>query len=64
MDQRWGVSPFSVGKFLSHSAEKFRGGTFRCLRESRVSKNFMNKGRGVLRFSVGKFFVSSYRNIS
>ena len=28
MDKKGGVSPFSVKIFLSHSAEKFRKGTF------------------------------------
>ena len=55
MDERWGVSRFSIGNFLSHSAEKLRGGTFLCFRKFLVSKNFMDKngGReGVSQFSI------------
>ena len=37
------VSRFFVENFLSHSTEKFRWGTLRCLRKFRVSQNFMHK---------------------
>ena len=41
MDKMGRVSRFSVGKFLSHSAEKFRKGTFLCC----VSENFRYRKR-------------------
>ena len=40
------VSRFSVGNFLSHSAEKFRRGTFLCFRNSLVAKNVRDNRRG------------------
>ena len=45
------VSRFSVEKFSSHSAEKFRRGTRLCFRKIRVPKNFMPK-RGKSRLSI------------
>ena len=54
------VSRFSVEKFSSHIAEKFRRGTRLCLRKFRVSKNFMPK-RGISRFSIKNIVVSQYR---
>ena len=41
------VSRFSLEKFLSHSAEKFRRGTCLCFRKSLVPKNVRNKRGGV-----------------
>ena len=41
--------------FLSHSAEKFRWGTLRCIKKFRVSKNFMHQRGGISRFSVENF---------
>ena len=54
------VSRFSLEKFSSHSAEKFRRGTLLCFRKFLLSKNVRNKreGGGVSRFSVKIF--SSY----
>ena len=47
------VSRFSVEKFLSQSAEKFRRGTLLCFRKFLVPKNVSDKrGGGVSRFSV------------
>ena len=40
------VSRFSVEKFLSHSPEKIRRGTFLCLRKSLISKNVGDKRGG------------------
>ena len=60
--RRVGVSQISIENFLSHSNDNLRRGTFLCFRESGESKKFMHKGgggggRGVLGFSVGKFFI-------
>ena len=38
------VSLFSLEKFLSHSAEKFRRGTLLCFRKFLLSKSFIDKG--------------------
>ena len=43
MQKRGGVSRLFVQNFLSHSTEKFRWGTLRCIRKIRVAKNFMHK---------------------
>ena len=40
---REGGIRFLRRKFLSHSTEKFRWGTLRCFRKSRVLQNFMHK---------------------
>ena len=53
---------FSVAKFSSHSAEKFRRGTRLSFRKFRVSKNFMPK-RGISRFSIENFFSHSTENL-
>ena len=42
----WGVSRFSKGNLLSHSTEKFRGGTFLCFKKFLLSKNIMDKRVG------------------
>ena len=52
------VPLFSVEKFLSHSAEKFRRGPQLCFRKFWVSKNFMHK-RGISRFSVENLLTHS-----
>ena len=41
-----GVSRLFVQNFLSHSTEKFRWGTLRCIRKFRVAKNFYVSERG------------------
>ena len=61
--ERWGKIIFSVEKFLSHSAKKFRGGTIQGFRNIRVSKNFMHK-KGSSLFSVETSFFSQCRKIS
>ena len=53
-----GVSRFSVENSLSHSTEKFRWGTLRCIRKFRVTKNFMQK-KGISLNSVEKFLSHS-----
>ena len=55
---------FSVEKFLSHSAEKFRRWTLlSCFRNFPVAKNFMDKmGGGVSRLSVENFLSHSAQN--
>ena len=55
-----GVSRFFVENVLSHSTEKIRWGTLRCIRNFRVSKSFMHQG-GVIKFLRRKRFVSQYR---
>ena len=40
---REGVSRFSIENFLSHGAEKYRGGTLQYFRKIGISKNFMDK---------------------
>ena len=50
------VSRFSVGKFLSHSGEKFCRGTFLCFRNSLVSKNVRDKRRGGYHAFPSKLF--------
>ena len=52
------VSPFSVEKLSSHSAEKFCRGNRLCFRKFRVSKNFLPK-RGISRFSIQNFLSHS-----
>ena len=47
MDKRGGgITFFSAEFFLSHSAEKHRGGTLLCFRNVLVSKIFMHRGGG------------------
>ena len=48
------MSRFTVGNFLGHVAENYRGRTLLCLRMSQVGKKIMDK-KGVSRFSVGNF---------
>ena len=50
------VSRFSVEKFLSHSAEKFRRGTLLCFRKFLVPKNFRDKRGGGYHDFLSKFF--------
>ena len=65
MCMRWEVSLFSVDNFLSHSAEKFRGGSLQGFRKFSVSKNFRhNRGEGyydsplkIFCLTVPKIFV-------
>ena len=55
-----GCITFFVENFLSHSTEKLRWGTLRCIRKFRVSKNFMHqRGGGVSRFFVKNFLSHS-----
>ena len=60
------VSQYSVEKFLSHSAEKFRRGTLLCFTKIPVSKKFMDKKGGrrkvVSQFSVENFLSHSAEN--
>ena len=51
--------------FLSHSTEKFRWGTHRCIRKFRVAKNFMHQrgGRGYQDFLSNFFLSHSAENI-
>ena len=64
MDQRGGVSIFSVEKFLSRSAENIRRGTLRCITKIRVAKNFMHqKGRGYQVSSSETFCHTVPKNI-
>ena len=55
------VSRFSFENFLSHSAEKFRGGTLQCFRKFQVSENFMHK-KGISLFSVENFLSLTVPN--
>ena len=54
-----------VQNFLSHSTEKFRWGTLRCIRKSRVAENFMHQrgGRGYQHFP-SKIFALTVPKIS
>ena len=49
------LSRLFVQNFLSHSTEKFRWGTLRCIRKFRVAKNFMHQ-RGGYQVSSSKTF--------
>ena len=51
-----GVSRFSLENFLSHSTEKFRWGTLRCMRKLRVAKNFVHRRGGAYQVSSSKTF--------
>ena len=44
MDNRWGVSGFSVEKFLSHSAENFRRGILYCCINLGYRKSLEKRG--------------------
>ena len=57
-----GVSIFSVEKFLSQSAEKFRRGTFRLSLFSVIEKIYASED--FVTIFQRNFFVSHYRNIS
>ena len=46
MQKKRGVSRLFVRIFLSYSTEKFRWGTLRCIRKSRVAKNFVHQREG------------------
>ena len=56
-----GVSRFSVENVWSHSAEKFRLGTLRCIKKFRVWKIFMNQRGGGITFLHRKLFVTQYQ---
>ena len=58
------MSRFSVEKFLSQSAEKFRRGASLCFKKYPVAKKFMVKrgGGGVSGFSVDIFSSHSAEN--
>ena len=63
--EREGGSRFTVENFLSHSTEKFRWGTLRCIRKFRLSKNFMHqRGRGYHISQSKNFFVTQYQKMS
>ena len=53
-----GVSRFSIKNFLSHGAEKFRGGTLQCFTKFPVSENLMHK-KGISLFSIENFLSQS-----
>ena len=57
------VSRFSLEKFSSHSAEKFRRGTLLCFRKFLLSKNVRDK-RGGIKIFRRKLFVSQCRKFS
>ena len=59
-----GGSRLFVQNFLSHSTEKFRWGTLRCIRKFRVAKNFMHQREGGIKFLRRKLFVTQYWKIS
>ena len=64
---RKGVSPFSVKKLLTHSAEKICRGNLLCFWKFLVSNVFMDdryggRERGSITFFCQKFVVSLYRN--
>ena len=54
--EREGVSLFSVENFLSHSIEKSRWVTLRCIGKFRVSKNFMHQRGRRYHISPSKTF--------
>ena len=57
MQKRGGYHDFSFKIFLSHSTDKFRWGTLRCIRKFRVSKKFMHqRGGGGYHVSPSKIF--------
>ena len=61
------VSSLSVENILSHSTEKFRWGTLRCIRKLRVSKNFMNQrggGEHVLRQKLLSHSTENFRRVT
>ena len=58
------VSRFSLEKFLSHSAEKFRRGTLLCLTKILLSKNVKDKRGGGITIFCRKFVLSLYRKTS
>ena len=58
------VSQFSVEKFLSHSAEKFRRGTFLCFIKYLVSKNVRDKRGGGYHDFRSNFFCLTVPKIS
>ena len=68
-----GVSRFSVGNFLSHSAEKHRGGTLLCFRKFGASKKklriiggYYDFASKIFSFTVPKKFVGGplcFRNV-
>ena len=59
------VSRFSLEKFSSHSAEKFRRGTLPCFTKFLVSKNVRDKrGRGGIKTFRRKIFVSQGQKFS
>ena len=62
MDKKGGVSKFSVGNFLSESAEKFRRGTLQSFIKFEYRKNLCF--RGLCDDLLSKFFVSQCRKIS
>ena len=61
MQKRRGESRLFVQNFLSHSTEKFRWGTLRCIRKFRVAKNFMHErgGGGGIKFLRRKLLSHS-----
>ena len=61
--QKKGYHIFSVGNFLSHSAEKNRRGTHRCFKKFRVSKNLCIRG-GYEDFPLKIFLCHSAEKIS
>ena len=58
------VSRFSLEKFSSHSAKKFRRGTLLCFRKFLLSKNVRDKRGGGTKIFRRKLFVSQCRKIS
>ena len=56
--EREGVSHFSVENFLSHSIEKSRWGTLRCIGRFRLSKNFVHQRWKGYHISPSETFLS------
>ena len=50
------MSRLFIQKFLSHSTEKFRWGTLRCIKKFRVSKKFMHQRGGGYHVAPSKTF--------
>ena len=63
MDQKRGVSRFSVENSLSHTAEKFRRGINYCCSIFGYRKS-LDKRRGVSRFSLEKILFHSAKKIA
>ena len=64
LDERGGVSRFSVETFVSHSAENFSRGILYCCKNFRYRESLDKRRGGSIKYFSRKFFVPQCRKFA